>query len=434
MLITKRLISTGATTTTTTTNVTGDYTVKATDQVIEYDATSGNILVTEPTITAAFKNKGKILHVRIDTSSNTVTFQGTGGNSQNEGFILGSDPLLESIETYASNDGTWRRAGYGLPEQKDYFSSLSTGIITMTGDPETLITDNMDGTIDINHGGDFRIVDRTDTFNFLSRSRRRSFVATSNIDHTASGTDGNKVIIVDNTGAISIVALPSGSAKLLAFENGGPPNFNTHVQIGSITKDAGVINNFVGLVTINNNIYNNVRYIMDSVGILNNTNDPQDIVISGNNDLKLKYTAGSSMLTDTGFPDNAGISINQNILAADIPDVPIVSVTRDGIIQAVGTDLNVLDIESPIGTLTPMANNTASNRYSLGFADEFFIVILFEQFDFGGGTALQDASDAPDNLNNITLTQFGVKLRKISVDKNETDNANFLLKKLDRFQ
>lgn len=321
--------------------------------------------------------------------------------------------------------------GLGLDKQQKYCSDLSTGLLSMTGDPETLITDNMDGTIDINHGGQFRIVDRTDTFNFLSRARRNSFIATNNIDHTASGTDGNKVIIVDMSGTITIEALASGSAKLLAFEGVGVPNFNTHVQIGSISKDSGTINSFLTVISVNNNINNKLRFATDTIGVVNSVNDPQDIVISGNNDLKLNYTKGSSILTDIGFVDTDGLSPDQDILAADVTDVPILSVTRDGIIQAIGTDLNVLDIESPIGTLTPMGNNRSANRYVLGFADEQFIAVLFGQADF---STIDVAAIAPETLDNIALTQFGVKLRKISVEKSETDNANFVLTLLKQFR
>ena len=321
--------------------------------------------------------------------------------------------------------------GLGLDKQQKYYSDLSTGVMTMTGDPETLLTDNGDGTIDVNHGGVYRIVDRTDTFNFLSRSRCKSWVATSNIDHTASGADGNKVIIVDNTGVISIIALPSGSAKLLADEGAGIPNFNTHLQIGSLSKDAGSIDSFLFFVGINNNIHNRLRYGLDTVGVVNSVNDPQDIIISGNNDLKLKYTKGSALFTDIGFINTNGLSLDQDILLADIADVPLVSVTRDGIIQSLSTDLDVLNIESPIGTLTPMGNNQAANRYVLGFADEQFVGILFGQVDFGTVALAAAASEA---LNNIALTQFGVKLQKISVDKSETDNANFILTLLKQFR
>ena len=48
------------------------------------------------------------------------------------------------------------------------------------------------------------------------------------------------------------------------------------------------------------------------MGVVNSLNEPQDVVISGNNDLKLNFTAGSSLLTDTGFVDNNGLSLNQN--------------------------------------------------------------------------------------------------------------------------
>lgn len=324
--------------------------------------------------------------------------------------------------------------GLGLNIQHTFCSNLSSGTISMTGDPDTLITDNGDGTININHGGEFRIVDRTDTFNFISRSRLRSWVATNNIDHIASGTDGSKVIIVDINSVITIVALPSGSGKLLANEGAGVPNFNTHLQLGSIVKDAGSIDSFLFFVGINNNIHNRVRFLLDTTNVINSINSPQDIVISGNNDLKLKYTKGSALLTDIGFIKTDGLNLDEDILSADLPDVFLVSVTRDGIIQSFSTDLDVLNIESSVGNLTPMSNNTAANRYLLGFADEQFAVILFGKTDFGGGAALQDAADAIEDLDNIALTQAGVKLRKISVIKSETDNANFILNLLKQYR
>jgi len=91
-----------------TTSITADYTIISTDQIIEVDATSGNIDLTLPTITAAFKNKGIILIKRTDTSMNTVTINGTGGNFEDEGYILGNDPQLEVYRIYASNDNIWR--------------------------------------------------------------------------------------------------------------------------------------------------------------------------------------------------------------------------------------------------------------------------------------------------------------------------------------
>lgn len=75
---------------------------------IEIDATGGNITLTLPTITAILKNNFSITLKRIDTSANTVTIVGTGGNFEDEGYTLGDDPQLESLEIYASDSNIWR--------------------------------------------------------------------------------------------------------------------------------------------------------------------------------------------------------------------------------------------------------------------------------------------------------------------------------------
>lgn len=90
-----------------TTFVTGDYTVKFTDQRVEIDATSGNVIITLPTITTVFKNKPNILFKRIDITSNTVTFIGTNSNYEDEGLEIG-DSKVSTTKIYASNDNIWR--------------------------------------------------------------------------------------------------------------------------------------------------------------------------------------------------------------------------------------------------------------------------------------------------------------------------------------
>ena len=95
----------------TTVTVTSDYTVTSSDRRVEVDATSGNIIITLPTITDDFKNKDEILFKRIDTSQNTVTFVGTSSNFEDENIQIGNDPQMGILRIYASNANTWRTTG-----------------------------------------------------------------------------------------------------------------------------------------------------------------------------------------------------------------------------------------------------------------------------------------------------------------------------------
>ena len=130
---------------TTTTTITGSTTLTQHFDIVEINTTGGNIIITLPTITAAFKNRGSIFFKRTDKTTNTVTFVGTSGNYEDENLQIGNDPQQESIKIYASNDNNWRRDGYGLPEQNEYYNSLSTNQIkigTDSDDPTINITAN----------------------------------------------------------------------------------------------------------------------------------------------------------------------------------------------------------------------------------------------------------------------------------------------------
>lgn len=90
--------------------VTLDYEVLSTDNRILVDATSGNITITLPAITAAFQNKSDILIKRVDSSLNTVTIVGTGGNYEDEGLTLDNTPPFDLTRVFASNSNIWRSA------------------------------------------------------------------------------------------------------------------------------------------------------------------------------------------------------------------------------------------------------------------------------------------------------------------------------------
>lgn len=288
------------------------------------------------------------------------------------------------------------------------------------------------GSLNINHNGKYRNLKRPSLYR--PQSTMLFFVAKNNIDHSAIGTDGNFSIVVDDTETISIIQLPTGIAKLEAFLGAGVPNFNTHLELGTFFKDAGVVGGFTPVAFWNGNIHNRFRYSADTIGVLNNT---QDVDFTGG-DLTLIYRAGFIFSTDVGFADTGGVSNEQNILTSDVNAPLILTVTRDNIIQDISVDVNVTDFESPVGTLTPLGVARAGNRFMLGFVDPNFpgggfLVNLLGQMPFPGATRVQDAANSTEPLDNPNLTKLGSRLIKISVDVNEVDLNNAIKTKLEKF-
>ncbi len=90
-------------------SVTSNVTINQHFDIVEIDKTAGNIIITlgDISLGSITKNREIIFKV-IDTSMNTVTFQGTAGNFEDETIELGNEPELESLTIYASNANIWR--------------------------------------------------------------------------------------------------------------------------------------------------------------------------------------------------------------------------------------------------------------------------------------------------------------------------------------
>ncbi len=88
-------------------SISGDYSLEAGFNRVEVDATLGNITITLPIISNAFKYRNDITIKRIDDSLNTLTINGTSSNYEDEGIVLFG---LEATKIYASNAGIWRAA------------------------------------------------------------------------------------------------------------------------------------------------------------------------------------------------------------------------------------------------------------------------------------------------------------------------------------
>ncbi len=93
--------------------ITSDTTINQHFDIVEIDKTAGNILITlgDISLGSILKNKEMIFKV-IDKTMNTVTFQGTANNFEEENPIqIGNDPKLGILRIYANNNNFWRTAG-----------------------------------------------------------------------------------------------------------------------------------------------------------------------------------------------------------------------------------------------------------------------------------------------------------------------------------
>lgn len=93
-------------------SVTADVTINQHFDIVEIDRTAGNIIITlgDISLGSIIKNKKMTFKV-ININSNTITFQGTASNFEDENIQIGNDPQLGILEIYASNANIWRTTG-----------------------------------------------------------------------------------------------------------------------------------------------------------------------------------------------------------------------------------------------------------------------------------------------------------------------------------
>jgi hypothetical protein len=318
--------------------------------------------------------------------------------------------------------------GYGGDKQKKYYNDLSTGLIKIDGDPTGLITDNGDGTFNVNRAGKYRVVDRSDPNNFDSRSRIYNWPITSNIDHTVAGSDGNIIVYVDKDQTIKVTMLSSGGALLDAISD---PNINDVVQIGNIVVQGGVVFGIEIFLFVNNNIQNKFRNLLSYMPTLRSILQPPILEPVGGN-LQLIYTSGFSLIPIVGFEDSEGRNPDQSETTSSNP-VNIGIVTRDNVLQSFSTNLDVNNYESSPGVITAKANNKATNNFALGFGP--FVVQLYGQEEYAGTSPEIQASTANEDVDNPGISRFGSKLKQYSVLQGEVDllAVTTIIKDLSRF-
>lgn len=287
------------------------------------------------------------------------------------------------------------------------------------------------GSFNIELPGVYRIVDRVDDLNqppannqfSKSRSKMFAWTATSNIDHTAVGLDGNFIILVDNTSTISIVQLPSGRARLSSFEFLATPNFNTHVSLGSLTKDGGDVVLSQTVTETNNNPINRIKNIADIINVINNTHTPITVSpIAGT--IGIAQNLGVAFIgTQGGYEESNGLNPNQTLSIVSSPST-IFTVDRagNGNITNISTVLNINEFESSPGVFTSKGASKASNNFIIGFGN--FNVELLGQTTYSGGTRLVDASVAGEEIDNPGISILGIITSQISIENAATDLTN----------
>ncbi len=317
--------------------------------------------------------------------------------------------------------------------------------VILLSDPSgdaTVVGTYDDGTLNVSFSGKYRIVDRVSDSNGApannqfskSRSRIFNWAALSNIDHTAIATDGNIIIAVDDTEVISLLQLASGKAVLPIYSD-TEPHLNSHVQIGSITKQSGVFTAGTNESnsTINNNPSNRTQNIAGTMGTINTTDNP--IVITPiSATIGIAKNAGLAFLgTAAGYVQSKGFNPNQNQVLAASPSL-VITVDRagDGNIVNVSSIVNVEQYESSPGVFTAKGASKASNNFIIAFRS--FVVELLGQITYSGGSRLTDASTAGEAVDNPGISIFGALAAQISIEVSESDLDNAIFSTLKQFR
>lgn len=314
--------------------------------------------------------------------------------------------------------------GLGAEKQLIKNNNLSTGLISIgeaKDNPNGLFTDNADGTIDINFGGKYLIVDRINIANarfYTPQPEELNWVATSNLNYT-SLNDGNVLITVSILGIVEVMQLVSGAAALPVYSS-SEPHLNDHVQIGVFEKSGSTIiaGSLAVIQTVNNNIHNKNRNVVRTIGTIN-SQDNTIVVSPIAATIGIATSAGTAFIAgEDGFAQTEGFNPNQFTITASSPTL-ILKVTRDNVIQSITFALDVNNFESSPGTITAKGAARATNNFIVAFA--FFNAELLGQQEFSGATRVAVASAFDEDPDFPELVIFGGKIAKVAIDVGATD-------------
>jgi hypothetical protein len=354
-----------------TTSVAGNYTLTGLEQRIEIDASLGNVTLTLPEVTDLMKNRDDIEIVRIDDSLNEVNIIGINNSLPNSPIYI---PIESIVNIYASNSNFWNDKGF----KNDHIlkmSSMSSGISFIGNDinsPADLITfpllsDNGDGTFNINHSGRALIIDRSNPY--YPKDKYPFWNATNNIP---VGADGVYVLLINSSGSIVQHQYADQSSQLKATD----PDFNTdnHIQLGTISVFGGLINSIQPVIQYSGNIANRLRGLNRILGVVNSVTEPIRIVPVINT-LNIAIQVGDSSSADFGFVKLGAKAPDIDRVDPELSPALLVTALRDNTIIGASFDIDVTLFESSPGVTTIMNPNKFAVRWLISFTD-FVGVIL----------------------------------------------------------
>lgn len=412
------------------------------EAVLNLDVSNNqDIVINLPT---AVGNKGKVYFIRISPPKSATPPFGFGiinafGVQTIDGNMIAggsSITMTEPDKMQIIADGLIGEEGWNILSESIHsraiLESLSTGMVEID-DPSQLLTyvqiNPGDNTrIDVLTGGKIRIVDWSND-DFRPIISYKKYDATIGI--IANANNGNNVVTVDKNGNV-IVIQPSNTAPELPTV-GDVHNLNNAVQIGLAVSVAGVLAGAGPVPDTNANMYVRWATMLRILGRVNSLITPIQINPVGGN-LQLEVTAGDVLSQRVGIQTNGSQSPDVFTTAFASPQV-ILLITRDNIIQSASITVDVINIESPIGTLTLINPNKFKNIYNKVFPASAAIGLFLGQIEYGTAQeAIEAATSGLEKPEFSSIAAGGVAINVITVKRDETDLSNGLTINLFRIE
>lgn len=310
-------------------------------------------------------------------------------------------------------------------------NDMSSGVVSIDGDISILTSPNFNptstDTININLPGEAVFTIRGSANTFGPKLNYINWVATPSLLPPAD--NGNFVVIVDQTGALSIINV-NNQTKLLPIESGGFSSNNT-IQLVQFSLLNGNIQNLSIVIQWHGNLGNRFSALMDSLGVVSSLLDESTIsIVPGTTGFSINKGTAIGV-SGSGFINNDGTNYPDAVAIPDIPTAIIAIATRFNVIISFGFTLNTTDYEKPIGTIIPIPPNKAANRFT----------VIFPGSQFTGGQLGQEvynttllAIESFEEPQFSAIGAGGIRALQIAVNLNENDLSNAITKRLPRLQ
>ncbi len=411
--------------------ITADTTLDKFYNRIELDGSSSDVTLTLPD---SFSDERTMEIVRIDDFANinnivkVVAETATNLDEMNQEIVF--DIFLGTRVYFASALGKYRSIDGFSQKRIDTLLTRSTGTYINGFTPSTYTSINTTAqtweTININQGGIGWIYDRTND-DYLPRPHKVKWVAQVGVDDTGGvGADGEFITHI-NTSGVQVTENVSNLIILLTYNGVSAINSNTHIQIAAFTRISNSIISPTAKITNSLNTAKRLDALLDSLGSMNNADNPILTSFNGAN-LKIDINTGQGISRGQGFADSAGgQGPDIDILETAIVQASILLLDRNGLLISTSTDIDVTQIEDPdnIGTFLTMGNNTAKfNFYKFFVGTSLYVEILGQQ-TYGTITLAIASGEEPQFPAVLSLA---VITQSIAVNKSETDlTANAVL-------